>query len=978
MSGPQVSFIIPAYQAAETLGRTLESVVAQTVTDWEAIVVDDGSSDGTSKIARDWSAREPRIHPYRQANAGVSAARNFALSKASGRWLNFLDADDWVAPNLLGTLLELLKGRGDDCLAYCSYVRVLASGEHTSADWCPELQEAAFEFLAERCEPAIHCVLVSRQRVLEVGAFDTTLNAFEDWDLWQRIARAGTRFIGTPEPLAYYQMRPGSLSSGEDDVKPHGDSVDKRPLRADPRVPSPDPRYANGLATPVFGVVRPLVAIAERAVTAALAGAEPQPAVHNRADLAAYRDLNSQVPEMAEQLLESLLSRIDRPIAVSDLDALQRAMGPDLDDLDAASPGFRSLLADYLAHQFLSMAPSADQIVGGWRSPCVDLEDTAWDINPGHGTSSLLVRYHAGGQQLSAVSIPVFGAVGRSTLATALLRSLKLSTLIRRMGLRQRASVAAALVREAPATLRTAVHTPPRRVDMRLAVAARIRSAVHRALAGGAAVVDAHTTTAREIARNAAACALSRIRPPTTELKVRAGDELDIEQDRQAYWEDIFAEADPWAYDNSYEREKYGRTLALLDGLDIGSALELACAEGHFTNRLAARVETLRAADISTRALERARVRCAAHANVAFDQLDFFSRPIDGLYDLVVCSEVLYFAETRSRLADILRKITAAIKPGGYFLTAHAYLVDDDRSRTGFDWGNGVGASSIAEELAAISPLSLVRAIETDLYRIALYRKGPAPPAVVDQATADTGDDIELEKYIVRGGAVATRTQVAGERTDTVPVLLFPNMQAEHAPHLSDALGIDQLLEGLALLRRHGLRSLTLAEFAALRSAHKPASGRPLVLAFDDLRDTFAELVSPHLLRAGFQAELFVTASRLSDAGAREKLRRLQNDGIGLGYRLELCSADMTWHLKRAAEARAILRDVMACRAATALVPIADSRLAATLELAGFDAILMPNRNFARIGGHGPVVDALSCTGQESIGSLIEMMRGLL
>jgi glycosyltransferase involved in cell wall biosynthesis len=105
---PSVSAIIPARDAEATLGQTLDSLLAQTVPDWEAVVVDDGSVDGTAEVALAYAARDPRVRLLRARAGGAAAARNAGLALARGRRLLFLDADDWVAPAHLERLLGAL------------------------------------------------------------------------------------------------------------------------------------------------------------------------------------------------------------------------------------------------------------------------------------------------------------------------------------------------------------------------------------------------------------------------------------------------------------------------------------------------------------------------------------------------------------------------------------------------------------------------------------------------------------------------------------------------------------------------------------------------------------------------------------------------------------------------------------------------------------------------------------------------------
>ncbi len=166
--------------------------------------------------------------------------------------------------------------------------------------------------------------------------------------------------------------------------------------------------------------------------------------------------------------------------------------------------------------------------------------------------------------------------------------------------------------------------------------------------------------------------------------------------ERQKFWEDLFEKPDPWNYESAYEQIKYERTLSLLPDEPIARALELACAEGHFTRQLASRVTTLLAADISQRALDRARERCGHLDNVEFRRLDFFDDPLPGGMDLIVCSEVLYYADDLVKLRRIAEKLRSALAPGGRILTAHAFIITDDPARTGFDWDHAFGAETIA------------------------------------------------------------------------------------------------------------------------------------------------------------------------------------------------------------------------------------------------------------------------------------------
>lgn len=231
-----VSVVIPAHDAAKTLAHTLESLLAQTHPGWEAIVIDDGSSDGTPQIARDFSGRDPRIRVIRQGCAGVSAARNAGIRMAREEWLLFLDSDDWLSPLHLERLTAVLAADPGLDAVHCGWNRVLPDGTQLERSGDPSLQGDLFEVLSRRCCFAIHACVIRRALVQEVGAFDESMATCEDWDLWQRVARTGARFGWIPDVLAYYRMRPASLSTDGRQFLADGLKVIERGHGPDPRL----------------------------------------------------------------------------------------------------------------------------------------------------------------------------------------------------------------------------------------------------------------------------------------------------------------------------------------------------------------------------------------------------------------------------------------------------------------------------------------------------------------------------------------------------------------------------------------------------------------------------------------------------------------------------------------------------------------------------------------------------------------------
>lgn len=245
-STPRTSFVIPARNAAATLAQTLHSVLAQSDGDWEALIVDDGSSDTTPALIADHVQRDARLLALRGRGSGVAAARNIALQRARGRCVVFLDSDDWIAPAHLERLHAALDATPGATAAYCDRHRVMPDGALAPAHGEPQIAHTPFEMFARTCAVAIHAVLVAREAVTRAGGFDPSLRTCEDWDLWQRIARQGGRWVHVAEPLAFYRTSDNSLSQDMHRVLADAAVVIQRGFSADPRALDADIAHADG------------------------------------------------------------------------------------------------------------------------------------------------------------------------------------------------------------------------------------------------------------------------------------------------------------------------------------------------------------------------------------------------------------------------------------------------------------------------------------------------------------------------------------------------------------------------------------------------------------------------------------------------------------------------------------------------------------------------------------------------------------
>lgn len=208
---PEVAVVIPAYNAAATIGETLGTLASQTHGDFEAIVVDDGSGDSTALIAG--STGDPRIRVVQVPNGGVANARNHGIRLSDSRYVAFLDADDLWHREKLERQLGALRGAPGSGMCVTGAVRIDARSRELEA--MPLLEtEATCEALLLN-SMMVGCLssgLVRRDVLDQVGWFDPRFSQAADYDLWLRLSTA-TRFVVLSDPLVRYRSAPGNMSS---------------------------------------------------------------------------------------------------------------------------------------------------------------------------------------------------------------------------------------------------------------------------------------------------------------------------------------------------------------------------------------------------------------------------------------------------------------------------------------------------------------------------------------------------------------------------------------------------------------------------------------------------------------------------------------------------------------------------------------------------------------------------------------------
>jgi glycosyltransferase involved in cell wall biosynthesis len=216
-AAPRVSVVIPAYNVSPYIGETLATVFAQSFTDFEVIIVNDGSPD-TEEFEQAIQPYSARIVYLKQENRGASAARNTGVGAARGELIAFLDADDLWSPNYLEEQIKFIREYG--CDLACADAMIFGVSADAGRSYMDSLMESAppqgrvtfLELVNAERSLITSGVVVRRELVLEVGLFDEALRNAQDFDLWLRLARHGARLAYQRKVLLSYRSRANSLS----------------------------------------------------------------------------------------------------------------------------------------------------------------------------------------------------------------------------------------------------------------------------------------------------------------------------------------------------------------------------------------------------------------------------------------------------------------------------------------------------------------------------------------------------------------------------------------------------------------------------------------------------------------------------------------------------------------------------------------------------------------------------------------------
>jgi glycosyltransferase involved in cell wall biosynthesis len=211
---PLISVCMPVYNAERYVAQAIESILNQTLGDFEFLILDDGSTDGSLEVLRRYAGRDPRIRLTSRPNKGLGATRNELVDQARGEFLACMDADDVALPPRFARQVDYLRAH-PECVLVGSKVRLIDPEGDPLCDWCTEQEHEVLDarLLGGERTTAISnpSVMMRRDAVLTVGNY-RLLQLLEDNDLFLRLAEYG-RLANLPEVLLQYRIHASNISN---------------------------------------------------------------------------------------------------------------------------------------------------------------------------------------------------------------------------------------------------------------------------------------------------------------------------------------------------------------------------------------------------------------------------------------------------------------------------------------------------------------------------------------------------------------------------------------------------------------------------------------------------------------------------------------------------------------------------------------------------------------------------------------------
>ncbi|TDG37151.1 glycosyltransferase [Pedobacter changchengzhani] len=219
ISNLKISVIVPCFNQARFLNECITSLIKQNYTNWECLIVNDGSTDNTEEKSIEWQKKDNRILYVKKENGGLSSARNVGLQHATGDYIQFLDSDDFLDPNkFLKSINKISNNK--NTVVITNFALFEDKNQEILAPYC-KLEEAHFNQLTllkdwdKSFTIPIHCAIFP-QNLIKNFSFFEDLKAKEDWLFWVQIYKNNPPTAFIDEPLAYYRISAVNMTKNDD------------------------------------------------------------------------------------------------------------------------------------------------------------------------------------------------------------------------------------------------------------------------------------------------------------------------------------------------------------------------------------------------------------------------------------------------------------------------------------------------------------------------------------------------------------------------------------------------------------------------------------------------------------------------------------------------------------------------------------------------------------------------------------------
>lgn len=210
---PTISIIIPCYNQAKYLSECLHSVLDQTYTNWECLIINDGSPDDTENLAKEWCHKDKRIKYYYKANSGVCDTRNFGIKHAQGEFIMPLDADDKIAPPYIEKALKIFENTPNTKLIYCNTI-FFGAKNYAKTDVEYSFKHLLYENIIH------HAGIYRKSDFLKTQGYNLNMHdGLEDWDFWLTLINPEDKVVKLDGYYYYYRIKNISRSTLIDKAK---------------------------------------------------------------------------------------------------------------------------------------------------------------------------------------------------------------------------------------------------------------------------------------------------------------------------------------------------------------------------------------------------------------------------------------------------------------------------------------------------------------------------------------------------------------------------------------------------------------------------------------------------------------------------------------------------------------------------------------------------------------------------------------